>query len=86
MQADLKKCRIFDWKKRSTEREEVHRGGEGSHRAVGPDEKKKKEMINSLLVSSASWRHDQYMNMAFSTFMGIKEFLRIYNCVWATKN
>ena len=41
MQADLKKNKIFDWKKRSTE--EVHRRGEISHRAVGPDKQKKNQ-------------------------------------------
>ena len=51
VQADLEKCKIFDWKKGSDNRqlEDVCRGGKGSHRAVGPDEEK--EDVSRIVFS-----------------------------------
>ena len=69
MQASFKKCKIFGWKKRSNDRDcwkRSHRGGEGSHRVVGP-EKKREEKKKDIGLIFFTETHEQICSFIFQT-------------------
>ena len=63
-------CKIFDWKERLKDTEEVHRGGEGPHRAVLPEKKKKNPGKSSFVKPISQSLQSVITNSVFmSTYL-----------------